>query len=84
MKISDGTTIQMTPFINYSRFFDLYTGTNSLKSEYINQSRSATEQTWRDLPDDKREQYNHGVVKIYSPVTQNYLPASNLDGQTNV
>ncbi|CAF2377810.1 unnamed protein product [Rotaria sp. Silwood2] len=31
---------------------------------------------------DKREQYNHGVVKFYSPVTQDDLPASNLGAIT--
>ena len=82
MKISDETKIRMTPFINYSRFFDLHTFTNSLKSKDINQARAIMVQTWRDLPDDKREQYNHGVVKFYSPVTQNYLPASNLGAIT--
>lgn len=40
------------------------------------------EQTYGDWPDDKREQYNHGVVNFYSPVTQNYLPASNLGAIT--
>ncbi|CAF2409093.1 unnamed protein product [Rotaria sp. Silwood2] len=38
--------------------------------------------TWRNLSDDKRQQYNYGVVKFYSPVTQNYLPASNLGAIT--
>ncbi|CAF4193812.1 unnamed protein product, partial [Rotaria sordida] len=32
LKISDETKIRMTPFINYSRFFDLHRLTNSLKS----------------------------------------------------
>jgi len=82
LKISDETKIRMTPFINYSRFFDLHTLTNSLKSKDINEARSIMVQTWRDLSDDKREQYNHGVVKFYSPVTQNYLPASNLGAIT--
>ncbi|CAF1185064.1 unnamed protein product [Adineta steineri] len=82
LKISDETKIRMTPFINYSRFFDLNTLTNSLKSKDINEARSIMVQTWRDLPDDKREQYNHGVVKFYSPITQNYLPASNLGAIT--
>ncbi|CAF4405701.1 unnamed protein product, partial [Rotaria sordida] len=49
----------MTPFINYSRFFDLH-----------------------NLSDDKRQQYNYSLVKFYSPVTQNYLPASNLGAIT--
>jgi len=39
-------------------------------------------QTWRDLSDDKHEQYNHGIVKFYSPVTQNYFAASNLGAIT--
>ncbi|CAF1124966.1 unnamed protein product [Adineta ricciae] len=82
LKISDETKIRMTPFINYSRFFDLHTLTNSLKSKDINEARSIMVQTWRDLSNDKREQYNHGVVKFYSPVTQNYLPASNLGAIT--
>ncbi|CAF3055546.1 unnamed protein product, partial [Rotaria sp. Silwood2] len=82
LKISDETKIRMTPFINYSRFFDLHTLTNSLKSKDINEARSIMVQTWRDLSDDKRQQYNHGVVKFYSPVTQNYLPASNLGAIT--
>jgi hypothetical protein len=72
----------MTPFINYSRFFDLHTLTNSLKSKDINEARLIMVETWRNLSDDKREQYNHGVVKFYSPVTQNYLPASNLGAIT--
>jgi DNA-directed RNA polymerase I subunit RPA1 len=82
LKLSDETKIRMTPFINYSRFFDLHTLTNSLASKDINEARSIMVQTWRDLSDDKREQYNHGVVKFYSPVTQNYLPASNLGAIT--
>jgi DNA-directed RNA polymerase I subunit RPA1 len=82
LKISDETKIRMTPFINYSRFFDLHTLTNSLESKDINEARSIMVQTWRDLSEDKREQYNHGVVKFYSPVTQNYLPASNLGAIT--
>ncbi|CAF4022192.1 unnamed protein product, partial [Rotaria sordida] len=82
LKISDETKIRMTPFINYSRFFDLHTLTNSLKSKDINEARSIMVQTWRNLSDDKRQQYNHGVVKFYSPVTQNYLPASNLGAIT--
>jgi len=82
LKISDETKIRMTPFINYSRFFDLNTLTNSLKSKDINEARSIMVETWRNLSDDKREQYNHGVVKFYSPVTQNYLPASNLGAIT--
>ena len=82
MKISDETKIRMTPFINYSRFFDLHTLTNSLKSKDINDARCIMVNTWRDLPDEKREQYNHGVVKFYSPVTQNYLPSSNLGAIT--
>ena len=36
MKISDETKIRITPFINSSRFFDLHTLTNSLKSKDIN------------------------------------------------
>lgn len=82
VKISDETKIRMTPFINYSRFFDLHTLTNSLESKDINEARAIMVQTWRNLSDDKREQYNHGVVKFYSPVTQNYLPASNLGAIT--
>lgn len=82
LKISDETKIRMTPFINYSRFFDLYTLTNSLKDKDINEARKIMVNTWRNLSDDKREQYNHGVVKFYSPVTQNYLPASNLGAIT--
>ena len=82
VKISDETKIRMTPFINYSRFFDLHTLTNSLKSKDINEARSIMVQTWRDLSEDKREHYNHGVVKFYSPVTQNYLPSSHLGAIT--
>lgn len=82
LKISDETKIRMTPFINYSRFFDLHTLTNSLASKDINEARNIMVNTWRDLSDDKREQYNHGVVKFYSPVTQNYSPASNLGAIT--
>jgi DNA-directed RNA polymerase I subunit RPA1 len=82
LKLSDETKIRMTPFINYSRFFDLHTLTNSLQNKNINKAREIMVQTWRDLSDDKREQYNHGVVKFYSPVTQNYLPASNLGAIT--
>ncbi|CAF4394708.1 unnamed protein product [Rotaria sp. Silwood2] len=55
---------------------------NSLKSKDINEARSIMVQTWRDSSDDKREQYNHDVVKFYSPVTQNYLPPSNLGAIT--
>ena len=82
LKISDETKIRMTPFINYSRFFDLHTLTNSLASKDINEARNIMVNTWRALSDDKREQYNHGVVKFYSPVTQNYSPASNLGAIT--
>ena len=39
-------------------------------------------QIWKNLSDDKRQQYTHGAVKFYSPVTQNYLPASNLGAIT--
>ncbi|CAF4371266.1 unnamed protein product, partial [Rotaria sordida] len=35
-----------------------------------------------NLSDDKRQQYNYSLVKFYSPVTQNYLPASNLGAIT--
>ncbi|CAF4719705.1 unnamed protein product, partial [Rotaria sp. Silwood2] len=55
---------------------------NLLKSKDINEARSIMVQTWRDLSDDKREQYNHGVVKFYSPVTENYLSASILGAIT--
>ena len=82
MKISDETKIRMTPFINFSRFFDLTTLANSLPSRDMNEARAIMVKTWRDLSDDKREQYNHGVVKFYSPVTQNYSPASNLGAIT--
>ncbi|CAF4440120.1 unnamed protein product [Rotaria sp. Silwood2] len=55
---------------------------NSLKSKDINEARSIMVQTWRDSSDNKREQYNHDVIKFYSPVTQNYLPPSNLGAIT--
>ncbi|CAF4077809.1 unnamed protein product, partial [Rotaria sordida] len=44
----------------------------------INEARSIMVDTWRNLSNDKRQQYNYGVVKFYSPVTQNSLPASNV------
>ena len=82
MKINDETKIRMTPSINYSRLFGLQTRTHSLKSQDISQARSIVELTRRDLPDDKGEQHNHGVVKFYSPVTRTCLPASNLEAIT--
>jgi len=82
VKLSDETKIRMTPFINYSRFFDLNSLMSSLKTNDLNQARTVMVETWRNLSNDKREQYNHGVVKFYSPVTQNYSPASNLGAIT--
>jgi DNA-directed RNA polymerase I subunit RPA1 len=82
VKITDETKIRMTPFINYSRFFDLPALTSSLASHDINDARAIMVQTWRNLSEHKREKYNHGVVKFHSLVTQNYLPASNLGAIT--
>ncbi|CAF5064203.1 unnamed protein product, partial [Rotaria sp. Silwood1] len=68
----------------YSRIIDICGSTKekpiikTFKKIHINEARSIMVQTWRNLSDAKRQQYNHVVVKFYSPVTQNYLPASNL------
>ena len=83
MKINDETKIRITPFINYSRFFDLHILTNSLKSKDINDARCIMGNTLaRDLTHNEREQDKHRMGKFYSPVTHNDLPSSNLGAIT--
>lgn len=64
-KISDERKIPMTLFINHYRFFDPHTWASSLESKDTNKAREIMVKTSRDLSDEKREQYNHGVMKFW-------------------
>ncbi|CAF4025904.1 unnamed protein product [Rotaria sordida] len=85
LKITDATKIRMIPFINYSRFFDLHRLTNLLKSKDINQARSIMVQTWRNLSDDKRQQYNYSAItERLDDLIRNYITTHGKLDQTNM